>query len=88
MAPHQERIVTEKQELDEKISKLGLFTTSGVFESLEDEEKDRLERQLSIMDDYSAVLGERIAAFPVAQTESENDGTGGVPPTGGSGGPH
>jgi hypothetical protein len=65
MAPHQERVVTEKSELDEKRMKLDAFIdpTNQVFAGLPEAEQARLGRQLAIMDQYSRVLGERIAAF-------------------------
>lgn len=65
MAPHQERVVNEKAELDEKLQKLSAFTTmqNATFEGLPHAEKDRLIRQRGIMEQYSAVLAERIAAF-------------------------
>jgi len=61
---YQARVVQEKQELDDKIEKLDNFLLSELFQKLPDAEQERLDRQLSIMKDYSAVLGERIAAFP------------------------
>lgn len=65
MAPHQERVVTEKAELDEKRMKLDAFIDwdNAVFRGLPADEQARLGRQLAIMDQYSRVLGERIAAF-------------------------
>lgn len=63
MKPHQERVVTEKSELDEKRYKLTAFTFSDTFAALPKEEQERLNRQHSIMEQYSNVLGERIAAF-------------------------
>lgn len=65
MAPHQERVVTEKAELDEKLAKLNAFTTTlnATFAGLQPAEQERLIRQRGIMAQYSAVLGERIAAF-------------------------
>jgi hypothetical protein len=63
MQPHQERVVLEKKELDDKLSKLRLFFTSHVFETLDSNEQSRLRRQENAMHDYSEVLGERIAAF-------------------------
>lgn len=64
MLAHQERVVQEKQELDDKIAKLQVFVEGELFSTLPDDEQDRLERQVAIMKDYTAVLGERIAAFP------------------------
>lgn len=63
MQPHQERVVTEKAELDAKLEKLGAFFQGSIIETLDQAERDRLKRQYEIMDQYSAVLGERIAAF-------------------------
>lgn len=68
MQPHQQRVVEEKTELDEKIMKLGEFVMQrfGVFDKLHIAERIRLMRQLSIMQLYSQVLEERIAAFEVS----------------------
>ena len=60
---YQQRVVTEKQELDEKLEKLNAFGRGDVFPTLPEEEQERLIRQSKIMDQYSVVLGERIAAF-------------------------
>lgn len=62
--PHQQRVVDEKRELDEKLTKLDAFGRTELFKSLPAEEQGRLNRQHSLMEQYSAVLGERIAAFP------------------------
>ena len=63
MQPHQQRVVDEKAELDEKLTKLDAFGRTPLFASLPDDEQGRLNRQHSLMEQYSAVLGERIAAF-------------------------
>lgn len=63
MAPHQERVVTEKRELDEKLGKLGVFLGTTLYHSLPADEQDRLSRQYSLMRGYSDVLGERIDNF-------------------------
>jgi hypothetical protein len=63
MAPHQERVVEEKRSLDEKLSKLDAFGRTETFAALPVEEQGRLNRQHSIMEDYSRILAERIAAF-------------------------
>ena len=64
MLPHQQRVVDEKTELDDKLGKLNAFIlTSPHFAQLQNEEKERLQRQFSIMRDYTSVLGERIDAF-------------------------
>jgi hypothetical protein len=64
MQPHQQRVVDEKTELDEKLKKLDAFGRTELFASLPADEQGRLNRQHSVMEQYSAVLGERIAAFP------------------------
>ncbi len=63
MKPHQERVVTEKSQLDEKIDKLRAFLSGDVFLTLPGDERARLSCQLGHMQGYSAVLGDRIAAF-------------------------
>ena len=65
LAPHQQRVVDEKRDLDEKLKKLTAFTSSESFATIvqDTEELVRLVYQEEIMKDYSAVLGERIAAF-------------------------
>jgi hypothetical protein len=65
MLPHQERVVVEKRELDEKITKLTLFKISSVFSSLPSDEQDRLSRQFDCMIKYSSILRERIDAFKI-----------------------
>jgi hypothetical protein len=63
MQPHQERVVAEKKELDEKREKLGAFIEGKIFQTLPPEERNRLEQQAIAMTTYSTILGERIAAF-------------------------
>jgi len=63
MQPHQQRVVDEKRELDEKREKLGRFKNSDVFAELMWQEQERLNTQAHIMTMYSAILGERIANF-------------------------
>jgi hypothetical protein len=63
MAPHQERVVVEKTELDNKLTKLNSFFSTDVFAGVAPAEQDRLKKQAGIMLQYSEVLGERIANF-------------------------
>lgn len=63
MLPHQERVIAEKKELDERGNKLDQFILSEKFGTLPAAEQERMKRQLEIMGKYSEVLGERIAAF-------------------------
>jgi hypothetical protein len=64
MAPHQQRVVQEKKELDEKLAKLDEFGRTDFYKTLPADEQGRLNRQHSMMEEYSRILGERIAAFP------------------------
>lgn len=65
MNPHQQRVVEEKKELDEKLDKLKAFIeTSSVFKALPADECGRLGKQFDAMAEYSSILSQRIAAFP------------------------
>lgn len=68
LQPHQMRVVDEKTELDDKLSKLKTFCLTPLFQSLPTEEKQRLTEQEGYMRNYSDVLGRRIAAFPRVST--------------------
>ena len=63
LQPHQQRVVDEKRELDGRIERLNAFFRTSTFHGLDDAEQGRLSRQAGIMMQYSAVPGERIAAF-------------------------
>ena len=64
MKPHQDRVVSEKAELDERIRKLEAFMGDrDLFRPISEAEQKRMSRQLAHMKDYSNVLTERIAAF-------------------------
>lgn len=64
MKPHQQRVVDEKTELDNKLEKLNDFVQRNpLFLSLPIEEQERLKQQSFVMAQYSSILGERIAAF-------------------------
>ncbi len=63
MEAHQERVVTEKSELDAKIEKLKPFMDGPIFAGLRREDQYLLSVQLIFMDGYSKALGLRIASF-------------------------
>lgn len=65
LQPHQQRVVVEKTELDEKLSKLSAFISSENFTVFvkDEAERGRLVCQEEVMKDYSAILAERIEAF-------------------------
>lgn len=64
MEAHQQRVIEEKEALDDKISKLTAFIGGTIFASLDDNERSRLSIQLQHMNGYSEIIGQRIAAFP------------------------
>ncbi len=61
--PHQQRVVDEKKELDDKREKLLTFINGSVFRNLNQAEKDRLITQYGVMGIYSEILHQRIRAF-------------------------
>lgn len=63
LIPHQQRVVVEKQELDQKIDALVPFLSSDTCHGLPFDERSRLKRQADVMAEYSSILGDRIAAF-------------------------
>jgi hypothetical protein len=66
MQAHEKRVVIEKRELDEKLSKLKAFCfdpRSPTFDKLPPEDRDLLEDQYTAMETYSRILGKRIARF-------------------------
>jgi hypothetical protein len=65
LPPHQQRVIDEKRELDDKGAKLEAFFKTSIFAGLDSVEKDRLLQQSAVMATYSDILGERIAAFQV-----------------------
>lgn len=65
MLPYQERVVAERAENEARLDRLTEFLASGTFDTLPEAEQDRLVRQSGIMIQYSDILAERIAAFPV-----------------------
>lgn len=65
MQAHQQRVVDEKRELNEKLDKLKAFIeTSSIFKSLTADERGRLGKQFDAMAEYSSILSQRISAFP------------------------
>lgn len=64
MEPHQLRVFEEKKELDIKLKLLDRFMSGESFHVVcNEDERIRLIRQSNAMQEYSRVLGERIAAF-------------------------
>lgn len=65
MQPHQQRVVDEQIELQDKITKLNNFMHIGenFFKFCDEDEQIRLIRQYNAMCAYNDVLKERIANF-------------------------
>lgn len=63
MEEYKERVVDEKHELDVKLEKLRLFFSTSIFNNIDSDEQDRLNRQEVMMTQYSKILGERIENF-------------------------
>lgn len=63
MLDYQERVVTEKADLDEKLSKLSEFVENDIFSNLPKVEQELLSTQLNVMKKYSGLLGKRITLF-------------------------
>lgn len=66
LQPHQQRVVQEKAELDEKLTKLVAFSANPIFSDLPLDDRNLLVEQAHHMQAYSNVLGQRIARFPEA----------------------
>ena len=66
MAPHQQRVVDEKTELDKKAHALSEFIGNNpIFDTLDAAEQERLREQNDVMWRYSEILGARIEAFGI-----------------------
>lgn len=61
--PYQQRVVEEKEDLDEKLDALHAFQDGPLFPRLTSAEQARMNLQAHYMARYSEILGERIAAF-------------------------
>lgn len=61
--PHQQRVIEEKLELDERRTKLNNFFDNSIFKDLSLGEQERLKHQAEVMTEYSSILAERIEAF-------------------------
>lgn len=68
-APFQERVIAERTELDSNRAKLKEFLHTDLFVALPQDEKDRLNKQLSIMTELSDVLTDRIDHFKPVEGE-------------------
>lgn len=63
LQPHQQRVVDEKAELDERLLNLSKFMGQDIFCCLPLGERSRLTNQQALMRALSDVLADRIANF-------------------------
>ena len=63
MQPHQERVVTEANDLRQKLTKLTEFIGGDTFKALDVIDRDLLVSQRVLMQGYLDVLGSRIKRF-------------------------
>lgn len=63
MQPHEQRVIDEQAELEDKLRRLNDFTKVSTFDLLDSEERTLLRMQLEVMRTYSSILGLRIARF-------------------------
>lgn len=63
MQPHEQQVVDEQAELEDKLRRLNDFTKVSTFDLLDSEEKTLIRMQLEVMRTYSSILGLRIARF-------------------------
>jgi hypothetical protein len=70
LQPHQQRVVTERDELSVKLNALTIFIDSNTtFATLPKREQELLQQQEALMANYVRVLDQRIALF----TPEDND---------------
>lgn len=64
MLPHQERVIEEKRELDDRAIKLSDFIgNSPLFDDIDPDEQERLKEQNELMWALSEILKQRIESF-------------------------
>jgi hypothetical protein len=63
LPPHQQRVVDEKAQNDERMGKLSAFFDTSIFANLVEEEKFDMRYQYALMRELSGVLGNRIGRF-------------------------
>ena len=63
MEDYQLRVISEKEELDEKLNKLNKFFLTDLFLSMSEDEKNLMFDQAFHMDSYSNILQQRVDAF-------------------------
>lgn len=57
-----DRVVTEQNELRDRITKLALFVYSARIETVDEKQAGLLKAQLRVMEEYNNILTERLKA--------------------------
>lgn len=60
LTPHQQRLIGERAQLEDKLTKLHEFLKTPIFTALAEDDKVLLEKQVRVMEDYSAILAVRL----------------------------
>lgn len=63
LPPHQQRVIGEKAQLDDRLAKLRAFLSGPAPGLVAADELARLENQVAAMTQYTMTLAQRIAAF-------------------------
>ena len=63
MPEYQKRVIEEKKELSDKVTKLAVFIASKAFDELSSVDKFLLSEQIKHMQSYREVLRLRVSAF-------------------------
>ncbi len=67
MKPHEQRVIDEKTELDEKIQKLVAFFQTELFDGLSSYDQALMQMQANAMLTYAGILTLRISQFVEAE---------------------
>ena len=63
MEAYQQRVIDERNELEEKINRLRVFIGTGTYIRLDTIDRELLRAQITLMISYSRVLTRRIERF-------------------------
>lgn len=63
LQPHQQRVIEEKEQLEERLAKLHGFIDGDLYSTLDEAERSRLRQQRYYMSGYLQALRERVDAF-------------------------
>lgn len=72
LQPHQRRVVQEYAELFERTKALGVFFGTKMYNTLDEAEQKRLNKQWQLMQQLGLVLSERIDAFDLHNSNGQS----------------